>query len=148
MLHLLGNLGVAAIMVVATVIIHFLGLMVLIRMLDHQGRRVDHWHKIARQSVLLVVAVLGIVLLHSIEIWAYAALYLALGVFNGLEPALYFSTVSFTSLGYGDIVLGPDWRILGAIEAANGLILFGWTTAFLLSMMGKLRALEHEWLIK
>lgn len=148
MLHLLGNLGVAAIMVVATVIIHFLGLMVLIRMLDHQGRRVDHWHKIARHSVLLVVAVLGIVLLHSMEIWAYAALYLALGVFSGLEPALYFSTVSFTSLGYGDIVLGPDWRILGAIEAANGLILFGWSTAFLLSMMGKLRALEHEWKIK
>jgi hypothetical protein len=84
--------------------------------------------------------------LHTLEIWAYAALYLGLGVVAGLEPALYFSTVSFTSLGYGDIVLGPDWRIIGAIEAANGLILFGWSTAFLISLMGKLRALEHDWL--
>ena len=148
MLHLIGNLGLASAMVVVTVVIHFLGLVVLIRLLERHGRRVDHWHRVARQSVLLVVAVLGIVFLHTLEIWAYALLFLGLGVLDGLEPALYFSTVSFTSLGYGDIVLGPDWRILGAIEAANGLILFGWSTAFLLSMMGKLRALEHEWLEK
>ena len=62
------------------------------------------------------------------------------------EPALYFSTVSFTTLGYGDIVLGPDWRIMSAIEGANGLILFGWSTAFLISMMSKMRTLEHDWL--
>jgi Na+/melibiose symporter-like transporter len=148
MLHLLGNLGLASVMVVVTVVIHFLGLIALIGLLERHGRRVDHWHRVARQSILLVVAVLGIVFLHTLEIWSYAVLYIVLGVFKGLEPSLYFSTVSFTSLGYGDVVLGPDWRILGAIEAANGLILFGWSTAFLLSMMGKLRALEHEWLEK
>jgi Ion channel len=148
MLHLISNLALAAAMVVVTVVIHFLGLVVLIRLLERHGRRVDHWHRVARQSFYLVVAVLGIVFLHTIEIWTYALLYMGLGVLDGLEPALYFSTVSFTSLGYGDIVLGPDWRILGAIEGANGLILFGWSTAFLISMMGKLRALEHEWLEK
>jgi MFS family permease len=146
MAHLVGNLGLASAMVVLTVIIHFLGLLLLIRLMERHGRRVDHWHRVARQSVLLVVALLGIVFLHTLEIWAYAALYMGLGVLDGLEPALYFSTVSFTSLGYGDIVLGPEWRILGAIEAANGLILFGWSTAFLISLMGKLRALEHDWL--
>jgi hypothetical protein len=146
MTQLFGSLALATVMVMVTVVIHFLGLLLLIRLMEQHGRRVDHWHRVARQSVLLVVTVLCIMFLHTLEIWAYAALYLGLGVVAGLEPALYFSTVSFTSLGYGDIVLGPDWRIIGAIEAANGLILFGWSTAFLISLMGKLRALEHDWL--
>jgi Ion channel len=146
MLHLVGNLGLASAMVVVTVIIHFLGLVVLIRLLERHGPRANHWHRVTRQSLFLVMAVLDIVVLHTLEIWAYAALFMTLDVFDALEPALYFSTVSFTSLGYGDIVLGAQWRILGAIEAANGLILFGWSTAFLMSLMGKLRALEHEWL--
>jgi Ion channel len=146
MLQLIGNLGLASTMVVLTVIIHFLGLVVLIRLMERHGPSVNHWHRVTRQSLLLVMAVLGIVVLHTLEIWTYATLFMLLNVFDTLEPALYFSTVSFTSLGYGDLVLGPQWRILGAIEAANGLILFGWSTAFLMSLMGKLRALEHEWL--
>jgi MFS family permease len=146
MTQLLGSLGLATAMVLATVVIHFLGLLLLIRLMERHGRRVDHWHRVARQSMLLVAAVLGIVLLHTVEIWLYAALYLALGVVNGLEPALYFSTVSFASLGFGDIVLGPQWRLVSAIETAHGVILFSWSTAFLISLMGKLRALEHDWL--
>jgi Ion channel len=128
------------------VIVHFLGLVALLRLLGSHGHEVDHWHTVSRQCVLLIIVVLGIVFLHTIEIWSYALLFMALGAVHGLEPALYFSTVSFSSLGYGDIVLSERWRLIGAIEAANGLILFGWSTAFLLSLMGKLRALEHDWL--
>jgi hypothetical protein len=140
------TLAVASLMVVLTVMVHFFGIMLLLRFMALHVPRFDQLHRVARQSVVLIAAVLVLVLLHSIEIWLYAALYLALGVIEGLEPALYFSTVSFTSLGFGDIVLGPDWRLLSAIEGANGLILFGWTTAFLFSLMGKLKALEHDWL--
>jgi hypothetical protein len=56
--------------------------------------------------------------------------------------------VTFTTLGYGDIVLEGNWRLFGAIEAGNGLILFGWSTAFLLSVTSRLRLLEHDWLEK
>jgi hypothetical protein len=145
---LFTNLAIATAMMVVTVIIHFFGIVLLLRLVSSHGHRVAHLSDNLRHSLVLVAAVLGIVLLHTLEIWAYAALYLGLGALDHFEPALYFSTVSFTSLGYGDIVLTPDWRILGAIEAANGLILFGWSTAFLLSLMGKLRALEHDWLEK
>jgi hypothetical protein len=140
------TLAVASLMVLLTVMVHFFGIMLLLRFMALHVPRIGQLHRVARQSVVLIAAVLVLVLLHSIEIWLYAALYLALGVIEGLEPALYFSTVSFTSLGFGDIVLGPDWRLLSAIEGANGLILFGWTTAFLFSLMGKLKALEHDWL--
>jgi Ion channel len=146
MTQLISNLFLASVMVMLTVIVHFLGLVALLRLLGSHGHKVDHWHTVSRQCVLLIIVVLGIVFLHTIEIWSYALLFMALGAVHGLEPALYFSTVSFSSLGYGDIVLSERWRLIGAIEAANGLILFGWSTAFLLSLMGKLRALEHDWL--
>ena len=62
------------------------------------------------------------------------------------EEALYFSTVTFASLGYGDIVLSPRWRLVSAIEAANGVILFAWSTAFLLMITRRLMVVEHDWL--
>jgi hypothetical protein len=83
---------------------------------------------------------------HTVEIWLYAIVFLGIGAIGNFETALYFSTVTFASLGYGDIVLSPDWRLFGAIEAANGLILLAWSTAFLLSLMSRLHALEHDWL--
>jgi len=98
------------------------------------------------QAGLLLVVVFGVIGLHTVEIWLYAVLYMALNALPSLEPALYFSTVTFVALGYGDIVLPPAWRILSAIEAANGVILIAWSTAFLFSVTGRLRALEHNWL--
>ena len=68
-----------------------------------------------------------------------------LGEFDSLEPALYFSTVTFTTLGYGDITLTEGWRLLSAFEAANGIILFGVSTAFVFAMIQKIyRSRMHE----
>ena len=67
-----------------------------------------------------------------------------LGKASFLEEALYFSTVTFASLGAGDIVLSPRWRLLSAIEAANGVILFAWSTTFLLGVNSRLRLLVHD----
>jgi hypothetical protein len=143
---MLVNLALATFMVTLTVIIHFTGLIVLLRLLDRRGSAFRAHESIVGQFALLILVVLGIVLIHSVEIWTYAFAFLAIGALGDLETALYFSTVTFASLGYGDIVLAREWRLFGAIEAANGLILFGWSTAFLLSLMGKLKTLEHEWI--
>jgi hypothetical protein len=143
---MLANLALASLLVVVTVIIHFAGLLVLTRMLDARGHKLRAHRSVAGQFVLLVLVVLGLIAIHTIEIWLYALTYLAVGALGDLESALYFSTVTFSTIGYGDIVLGPEWRLFGAIEAANALILFGWSTAFLISITAKLRSLEHEWL--
>jgi hypothetical protein len=79
-------------------------------------------------------------------VWLYAVLFRALGEFATFEQALYFSTVSFSTLGYGDLTLSAPWRVLGAIEGVNGLVLIAWSTAFLMSVTARLRLLEHEWL--
>ena len=57
------------------------------------------------------------------------------GVFDTIEEATYFSTVTFTALGYGDIVLEPPFRLLSSFQAANGLFLFGWSTALVFAVV-------------
>ena len=66
-------------------------------------------------------------------VWAGA--YVALGAIGSLEEAIYFSIVSFTTVGYGDVVLPRDWRILGASEAAAGILIFGWSVALLIILI-------------
>jgi len=89
----------------------------------------------------LTLTTLWMVVAHSIETWLWALMFLLLGVFDALEPAVYFALISFTTLGFGDIILDPEWRLLSGIAAANGLILFGVSTAFLIEVMRRLR--EH-----
>ena len=83
---------------------------------------------LARAAAMAAV-VLWFFLSISVICWGWAGLLLWRGAFEALEPALYFAIVTFTTLGYGDIVLGPEWRLLGAVMAANGTIIIGWTTA-------------------
>ena len=68
----------------------------------------------------------------------WSGTYLALGVFDALEPAVCFSLVAYTTLGFGDVTLDEDWRILSGLTAANGFLVFGWSTAFQLEYIGRL----------
>ncbi|WP_370402477.1 ion channel [Sulfitobacter sp. JB4-11] len=70
----------------------------------------------------------------TISVWGWAAVYMALGLFQTLEPALYFSIASFTTVGYGDVVLEPGWRLLAGMTATHGLLTFGLFTAFLVEV--------------
>ena len=87
--------------------------------------------------VLWLVAGLSV----SVALWAWV--YLLIGVFNHLEPALYFSIVTFSTLGYGDIVLDAQWRLLGSLTAVNGLIIVGLNTAVLVEAIARIRAAQH-----
>jgi hypothetical protein len=144
--HLVQNLALASLMVGLTVTIHFFGLLGLLHLLRRRGHRFKAHESVVGQGGLILFVVFGIFAIHTIEIWLYAVVFRALGEFSTFETALYFSTVTFASLGYGDVQMSQDWRLFGSIEAANGMILFAWSTAFLLSVMGRLRVLEHDWL--
>ena len=87
---------------------------------------------------LIFVTVFGAFFLHAIEIWSWAHLYLRLGQFESLERSLYFSTVTFTALGYGDITLEPRWQLLSGLEAINGVVLLGVTTAVVFAVLIKI----------
>ena len=84
---------------------------------------------------VVVLAALGTFLSQIVQIWVWAFAFLAIGEFDALEPALYFSVVSFTTLGFGDIIVSPDWRLFASFEAAAGLFLFGLSTAFFFEVL-------------
>lgn len=142
------TLAISSVMVAATVTIHFVGLATLMLMIRQRQPLADpDTRHISLRVLAILFVVFGLFAVHTIEIWLYAMVYyFGLHAFQDFETALYFSTVTFVSLGYGDVILPRDWRLVGAIEAANGVILLGWSTAFLITVIGRLRALEHEWL--
>ena len=87
---------------------------------------------------LLVFAALGVFVSHIAQIWVWAIVFLMVGEFVGIEQALYFSTVAFTTLGFGDVLVSPAWRLMAACEAAAGMLLFGLSTAFLFEVLREL----------
>ena len=88
-----------------------------------------------RRTIFLQFAMLMIVLMlgNIAQIAFWALFYRGLGAFEDLEEALYFSGVTFTSLGYGDVVLDGSVRLLAPLQAANGLMMFGITTALFIA---------------
>ena len=72
-------------------------------------------------------------------VWAWALTMMALGVFDTLELSVYFSLVAFTTLGFGDVLLPVEWRLLGGMAAANGLLNIGLVTALLVEALRQVR---------
>ena len=132
------QLFIGAVLICLTVIVHAI-------VLDNLIVIVNHWKNTSRlifkrywKIPLLLCAVLGVFAAHVIEIWIWAFFYIFVGALEGLEVALYFSTITFTTVGFGDVVLGHDWRLVSSFEAANGFLLFGWSPAFIFEIMSKL----------
>lgn len=139
------QLIVSTAMVALTVVTHLMGLSVLIAASQRHSGRLQNNRAFALQILVLVGVSFGLFLLHGVEIWTYATLYYKVGAIRSFEDALYFSTATYATIGYGELSLSRSWRILGAIEGANGVILLGWSTAFFISIVGRIRALEHDW---
>jgi len=87
-------------------------------------------------SIVLVMLFAG----HMVQAAIWAMLFMYVGEFADFMTAFYHSTVNFASLGYGDIVMSEEWRLLGALEASNGVLMFGLSAGTMLSVMTKLFA--------
>lgn len=142
-MNLAAQLGTASLMVALTASIHLVGIAAFL-LLFRRHRNAATERRILVEFLSLLTAVMGLFALHTAEIWLYAALYTGVGALPDFEDALYFSTSTYTTVGYGDLVLPRSWRIVGAIESANGIILLGWSTAFFVGMVGRVKWLEHE----
>lgn len=136
---MLTELLVGAAMVTLTVVIHGWGLALLARITraEENAKRLD-WLS-PRGVGFTVGLVLGLFVLHGLEIWLYASVYTGLGAIRTLRDALYFSTTTYAAIGYGDEAMAYEWRLLGGIEGINGVILLGWSTAFFVTIMSGLR---------
>lgn len=92
----------------------------------------------------LIVALIGTLMMISVSVWIWAIAFRVLGIFDTMEAALYFSMVSFTTLGFGDILLPIEWRLLGGMTAANGFLSFGLVTALLVETMRNIRLSQRD----
>lgn len=134
-------------MVLVTVILHGAGLLALGRLLEMRDRSREH-ARISPVSidgaVVAVMATVGLLVLHGVEIWLYAALYRGIGAIETLRDAVYFSTVTYASIGFSDTMVAPEWKLLGAIEGINGALLLGWSIAFFVTLMTRFMPARHH----
>ncbi len=131
---------IGAAIVALTVVILAIGTTMWIRRIGRRYADEQFWR--GRMAIgILIQTVLVLIALHTIEIILWAGSYIVLlpdGELASFEEAVYFSFVTFTTLGYGDITLSVGWRILCGIEALNGILLIGWTTALLFAIVQRM----------
>lgn len=141
---MLPELAVATVMVIATVTIHGVGLFSLTQLLRLESweERQEHISVLSiRGLAATLIVVLGLFALHGLEIWLYAFLFRGLGAVQGLRNAVYFSTITYGAVGYSDAAMAERWRLVSGIEGINGIILIGWSTAFFVTRIGRMRQL-------
>ena len=142
-IQILFSLGI----IVATIFIHGLGtawwLNYLFRNRDLKSQ-VFGFYKILKTLSTMAVFLM---VLHFIEIALWAGVYMripALDKISHWEESIYFSMVTYTTLGYGDITLPPIWRIMSGFEAMNGILLFGWSTTMFFAVVQKIIAIKNN----
>ena len=140
---MLPSILVGIVLAIATIAIHALGTS---NWIDFLQRNENQFQSRFGETKVLTFTSVVLLLIHTSEVLLFATAYFFLvdvEQFKSFEDATYFSTVTFTSLGYGDIVLVGAWRMLSAFQAMTGLLVFGWSTALLFTVVE--RIWEHEY---
>ena len=102
------------------------------------SRRAETAQQFWRGLSLFVLVAAWMILLHLFEITVWAAFYSWKGAMPEFQSALYFSAVTYTTTGYGDLVLPPEWRLVGGVEALTGILMCGWSTGFFFAIASRL----------
>ncbi len=119
-------------------LLHVGFLIVNISLLKRLNRKLWASGPLFSTALLLITAITLIVLSHSVQVWLWALSFIVFGAFGDPGTAVYFALVTYTTLGYGDIVLAENIRLYGGFASVTGLLGFGLSTAFLVAVFGKL----------
>ena len=131
-----GNWAWGVPLILLTTMIHVLGLgLINERMVHWLEGRADNRDITPLFAMAMSVVVLLATLLHGLEAVLWAVAYLLLGALPDPRAAMLYSLAALTTYGHANVFLASHWRLLGALEALNGMLLFGLTTAFLFSMI-------------
>jgi hypothetical protein len=123
-------------LILLTVVIHVFGLgLINERVVRVLSRSIDRRRLVPLFALVMGVAVLLITALHTIEGAAWAGAFLFLGAVPDAKSAMLYSLNAMTTYGHESASLAPQWQMMGALEALNGMLLFGLTTAFLFAMI-------------
>jgi len=136
---MLLQLSLSTVLIIATLLIQVAFIAASVAALTKVGTWLGSGQVSAKFILALSLLIVWLVMGLTVCCWVWALMFLQLDFLTSLESALYFSIVTFTTLGYGDITLSDDWRILGSLCAVNGLILVGLNTAFLVEALSRIR---------
>lgn len=140
-------LGSFTVVVTMSVQVVFVVMMIryLIKLRARNDRKV---HGFGFDIFVISTVMLGLFAGHLSQIAIWALLFIKIGEFNEFSTAVYHSAVNFSSLGYGDIVMSKRWRLLGPLEAGNGVLMFGLSTGAILSVMNQLFAVRKPFVLE
>lgn len=132
-------------LIVANVVLHVVGLgFINAAILRALGAVEDRRHLLLLFILVIGGTTLAATLLHAFEAATWAGAYVALGALSDHKMALLYSLGAMTTYGHANIYLEPHWRLMGALEALNGMLLFGLTTAFLYGMIQRVWPIERR----
>jgi len=131
-------LAVGIVVVLCTIMIHALALGATVNFVRREQRIGHGGESFGSDLAIVVVAILIAFAAHLIEIAVWAGLFLMCGEFTAFGAAFDHSAVNYTTLGYGNVVMTPSWRLLGPLEAADGMLMFGVTTAMIFAVIQRL----------
>ena len=132
---MLTEIAIASAIVAICLIIHVAGILLMAKWLLHRRDNLARTASNKQLAVLIVMLFAGIMCLHLIQTSLWALFYYLQGLFGDFETSLYFSMVSFATIGYGDVLLPRRWRLLGVIEGFSGVLLCGISTAFIFAVL-------------
>ena len=133
---MLAKLAIAFSLLAVTVFIHAAGLAFVMRRLPLR-RILDHSH-FGRRVWLLIRVAAWVVAIHCVEIAVWALFCWSQKSLPDFESSLYFAIVTYTTVGYGDLVLPYGWRLLAGIEALTGILMCGWSTGFFVAIVSRI----------
>lgn len=129
-----NNILIGCLLIVLTSFIHTIITRIVLSIVQKNPGKQTPFRRIIHIDLIILIIMLA-TLIES-AIWALT--YLQIGSFDMFEEALYFSLVTYSTLGYGDVILSDSHRLLGAFEATNGVIMLGWSTAIVVSALQKI----------
>lgn len=132
---MLREISIAASIVTVCLVVHVAGILLMAEWLLRKRDLLEQKATNRHFAVLLIALFAGIMCLHLTQTGLWAMFYYTRGLFNDFETSLYFSMVSFTTIGYGDVLLPPRWRLFGVVEGFSGVLLCGISTAFMFAVV-------------
>ena len=131
-------LAVGVITLICTMFVHVLPVGATVTIVRREKRLDQAGVSFWSESAIVALMILFSVVAHLIEIGLWAAVFMICGEFHEFGVAYYHSAVNYTTLGYGDLIMSPTWRLLGPLEAANGILMFGVSTAMIFALILRL----------
>lgn len=128
-----NNIFTGLILLLLTICVHAIATRFIVFISNRKSKLNHNIYSMKTMWLSIYISLLILASVFESLIWAMTYMYN--GAFSKLTDALYFSIVTFTTLGYGDIVLNEQWRLLASIQAAGGIIIFGWSTAIIVAVV-------------